>query len=266
MSYNWLILSLSLAVVTVQICQGFVSVETIKQNAIKALNEAIGGVDTDQPILFAQEPVAVLGNISKDILKMDLAPKIMMYEFDKKTYYTYGNMVESLSTAYFAIRESNLAVKRGDKFIKKVDDWEFSTPPQNLKKEVGDWIEKLVGKEFAQLFSLDSKHNDVFLKYVSKSLTAMSKKCRLLNPDVKTRGLVNIPIVVYPTLEDDKFHVYRIIIDDWVSCQFINDKGGLTGDFQKATFAPRKDVVEHVSKDIREKLEKLVNDKYAPKE
>ncbi|CAI9740369.1 Hypothetical predicted protein [Octopus vulgaris] len=262
MSYNWLILSLSLTVFTVQISQGYVTVETVKENAQKFLNEAIAGADSDKPILFAEEPVAILGNISTEILKMELAPKLMMYEFDKKTYYTYGNMVQSLSTAYFAVRESNLGVKRGDKFIKDIDDWEFSTPPADIKREVGSWIEKLIGKEFAELFSLDSKHNDVFLKYVSKSLTSMSKKCRRLNPDVKTRGLVNIPIVVYPTLKDENFHLYRILIDDWVSCNLVNNEGGLTGDFQKSTFAPRKDIIPFIKQGMRDTLEKLVNDKF----
>merc|ERR1711942_546729 len=115
------------------------------------------------------------------------------------------------------------------------------------------------------------------VKSVSSILKTLKGECEYTDQNVVEREVIALPVVRFPSLDDDNIVIYNVAVNAWVQCKTgnmikdaidsmkknPNHEGGLTGSFLTAAFGPRHSVIDQISDAVKAKAIKSVMDKFA---
>merc|ERR1711942_604875 len=159
---------------------------------------------------------------------------------------------------------ADLFVKREDEFIPSVDNfWKFKGNPSALViKTVNKWFNKLIGDEVvSDEINLTEGDIGYLVKSVSSILKTLKGECEYTDQNVVEREVIALPVVRFPSLDDDNIVIYKDAVDSMKKNP--NHEGGLTGSFLTAAFGPRHSVIDQISDAVKAKAIKSVMDKFA---
>lgn len=259
--------------------QAFNTLENVLAAAKRNMDAIVSGNDRGQPIIASKNLVAITGDIKDNIATMETNVQLMMAIFLRKSgnARTYTEALKTMKQNPVLEGNADLFIKREDEFIPSVDNfWKFKgNPSAHTVKTINKWFQKLIGDEQV-LAEINLTEGDIgyLVKSISSILKTLKAECLESDQTTVERGVISLPVVRYPTKDDDHLVIYNVDVSAWVQCKtgnMIKDAidslksnpnlgGGLTGNFLTAAFTPRVSVIDQINPDVKEKAVKNVID------